>query len=55
MICLGFEPGAEEWKAQTEPLSYGGTPQYWTLLVDQLLDDFPFKLKCDSDSFLPLR
>ena len=24
MVCLGFEPGTGEWKAQTNPLSYGG-------------------------------
>ena len=23
---MGFEPGAEGWKAQTTPLSYGGLP-----------------------------
>ena len=27
MVCLGFEPGAAGWKAQTDPLSYGGTHQ----------------------------
>ena len=26
MVCLGFEPWAAGWKAQTNPLSYGGTP-----------------------------
>ena len=26
MVCLGFEPGVAGWKAQTNPLSYGGTP-----------------------------
>ena len=26
MVCLGFEPGAAGWKARTNPLSYGGTP-----------------------------
>ena len=26
MACLGFEPGAAGWKAQTDPLSYGGAP-----------------------------
>ena len=25
-MCLGLEPGAAGWKAQTNPLSYGGTP-----------------------------
>ena len=29
MECLGVEPGAAWWKAQTNPLSYGGTPQGW--------------------------
>ena len=23
MLCLGFEPGTAEWKAQTNPLSNG--------------------------------
>ena len=26
MVCLGLEPGAAWWKVQTNPLSYGGTP-----------------------------
>ena len=26
MVCLGFEPGAIEWQAQTRPRSYGGRP-----------------------------
>ena len=26
MVCLGLEPGATGWKGQTNPLSYGGTP-----------------------------
>ena len=26
MVCLGLEPGAAGWKAQTNPLSYGGSP-----------------------------
>ena len=26
MVCLGFEPGAAGWKAETNPLSYGGAP-----------------------------
>ena len=26
MECLGFEPGAAGWKAQTKPRSYGGHP-----------------------------
>ena len=31
MVCLGLEPGAAGWKAQTNPLSYGGTPNYLSL------------------------
>ena len=26
MVCLGLKPKAAGWKAQTNPLSYGGTP-----------------------------
>ena len=26
MVCLGPEPGAVGWKAQTNPLSYSGIP-----------------------------
>ena len=31
MVCLGLEPGAAGWKAQTNPLSYSGTPKPWSL------------------------
>ena len=27
MVCFWFEPRAAEWKAQMNPLSYGGTHQ----------------------------
>ena len=27
MVCSGFEPWEAVWKAQTNPLSYGGTPK----------------------------
>ena len=33
MVCLGLEPGGARWKAQTNPLSYGGTPFKVTLNV----------------------
>ena len=26
MVCLGLDPGVAGWKAQTNPLSYSGTP-----------------------------
>ena len=29
---LGFEPGAKELKAQTDPVSYGGRPNHWPIL-----------------------
>ena len=32
-MCLGFEPRAAEWKAQTNPLSYSGTPYAKLLLL----------------------
>ena len=34
MVCLGLEPGVAGWKAQTNPLSYGGTPIFYFLLLD---------------------
>ena len=37
MVCLGFEPGAARWKAQTNPLSYGGTPKGIETLPPSLL------------------
>ena len=39
MVCLGLEPRAAEWKAQTNPLSYSGTPilQISLLLVFLIL------------------
>ena len=41
MVCLGFEPGAAGWKAQTNPLSYGGTTQRSLLLYYILSFYFP--------------
>ena len=37
MVCLRFEPRAAGWKAQTNPLSFGGTPYLKSLYC------FPFK------------
>ena len=28
MVCLGLEPEASGWNAQTNPLSYGGTESF---------------------------
>ena len=33
MACLGVEPGAAEWKAQTNPLSYGGTLTFTSVSI----------------------
>ena len=33
MVCLGLEPGVAGWKAQTNPLSYGGTPKSSEMLL----------------------
>ena len=35
MECLGFEPGAAGWKAQTKPRSYGDS---WTFLDRYLMN-----------------
>ena len=32
MVCLGLEPGVAGWKAQTNPLSYSGTPSLLFLM-----------------------
>ena len=29
MVCLGLEPKVAVWKAETNPLSYGGTPSFY--------------------------
>ena len=40
MACLGVEPGAAGWKAQTNPLSYGVTPKKYTVLKIFLFMDW---------------
>ena len=36
MVCLGIEPGAAGWKAQTNPLSYGyGCSFYFKSAISQ--------------------
>ena len=49
MVCLGLEPGAAGWKAQTNPLSYGGTPRLRCCLFvfqHQILMDNLSRLYC---------
>ena len=36
MVCLGLKPGAAGWKAQTNPLSYGGIPPLNTVCMAKL-------------------
>ena len=52
VVCLGVEPGAAEWKAETNPLSYGGTHLYLSLsqhfLNGPTLASFYFYLKCKN-------
>ena len=36
MVCLGIEPGAAGWKARTNPLSYGGTPENIVIVCLQI-------------------
>ena len=52
MVCLGLEPGAAEWKAQTNPLSYGGTQFFeqfyssfgsWSFVKKKVAGNGPFK------------
>ena len=33
MVCLGLQLEVAGWKAQTNPLSYGGTPMLRSLLT----------------------
>ena len=47
MVCLGFEAGAAEWKAPTNPLSYGGTPTC-TLFKRSYLFRLPTRAKRSS-------
>ena len=37
MMCLGFEPEASIWKAQTNSLSYNGTPMLLNFALVLLL------------------
>ena len=53
MECLGVEPRAAWWKAQTNPLSYGGTPLFGKLLLTNVLTKVAFWaiLKTAMDTF----
>ena len=41
MVCLGLEPGAAGWKAQTNPMSYSGTPRFTFMFNQSLCTNVP--------------
>ena len=44
MVCSELEPRAAGWKAQTNPLSYGDTPYYGSLITAKFrLQHEPFR------------
>ena len=43
MVCLGFEPGAAGWKAQTTPLSYGRNCNGSNAFIQRLLGVYAMK------------
>ena len=46
MVCLGLEPWAAGWMAQTNPLSYGGTPYCYLQLAyikEKVASNGPFE------------
>ena len=47
MVCLGLEPGAAGWKAQTNPLSYGGTPTNANITLPFKTYQWAFYRFCD--------
>ena len=50
MACFGVEPGAADWKAQTNPLRYGGTR-----IVVHLVEHFLHTQEvCSSNTINPL-
>ena len=50
MVCLGFEPGAAGWLAQTKPWSYGGHPSVCVIitLARRSRATFPISAACLS-------
>ena len=52
MMCLGLESGEAVWKAQTNPLSYGGTQQYFLILFFCYFRLFYFRQVPKSTKFI---
>ena len=43
MVCLGLETGVAVWKAQMDPLSYGGTPKFLNCSIFPVKQMISFK------------
>ena len=52
MVCLGLEPGAAGWKAQTNPLSYGGTPTLGKYLASKPVKPIFKQVLGDGEKFV---
>ena len=50
MVCLGLKPRAAGWKAQMNPLSYGGTPRISCLLTSFSGSNDKYGIKFDQTS-----
>ena len=44
MVCLGLETGVAVWKAQMDPLSYGGTPKFLNCSIFPVKQMISFKI-----------
>ena len=44
LVCLVLEPGVTRWKAQTNPLSYGSTPDIFCYLPGVSKSSLPIDL-----------
>ena len=51
MVCLGLESRVAEWKAQTNPLSYNGTPHLiiFCLVIEQNIEQEEHVNKASAD------
>ena len=54
MVCLGIEPGAAGWKAQTNPLSYGGTPNRFFFILRLVTQHPIFETRASAKEILGL-
>ena len=55
MVCLGLEPGAAEWKGQTNPLCYGVTHAMAappTRTQEEVFNEYPKSVKIMTNELL---